>query len=75
MPSFWKIKAQEIREKKRRMPRTPRATKPVCARMSKMLPMKMADREKMMSVPQLEKNFVDKTSVADRWNRVKRNER
>ena len=70
-PSFWKIKAQEIREKNSRIARTQRATKPVCARMSKILPMKMADRKEIMSVPHLEQNFADKASVADEWNRVK----
>ena len=28
----------------------------------------------MMSVPQFEQNFADKNSVAEAWNRVKRNE-
>jgi hypothetical protein len=65
------MSAQEIREKKRRIARTPRATQPVCARMSKMLPMMMADRKEMMSVPQFEQNFADKTNLAHAWNRVK----
>jgi len=57
MPDFWRIRAQEIREAKSRMTRTPRATQPVCARISKMLPMRMAFRRKRMSVSLRERNF------------------
>jgi hypothetical protein len=45
-PDFWRISAHEIREAKSRMTRTPRATQPVCARISKMLPTRMAFRRK-----------------------------
>src|SRR5215472_14070190 len=34
IPHFWKIMAHETREKRRRIARTPRATHPVCVRMS-----------------------------------------
>ena len=34
IPHFWKIMAHEMREKRRRIARTPRATTPVCRRMS-----------------------------------------
>src|SRR5215472_248093 len=34
IPHFWKIIAHETREKRRRIARTPRATHPVCVRMS-----------------------------------------
>jgi len=70
-PDFWKISAQETREAKRRMARTTRATKPVCARISKMLPMKMARKRKMISVPHEKQIFTDKSNVAHGWNRVK----
>jgi hypothetical protein len=49
-PDFWKISAHEMSEAKSRMPRTPRATQPVCARISKMLPMNAAKRRERMSV-------------------------
>ena len=57
MPDFWRISAQEMSEAKRRMPNTPRATQPVCVRMSKMLPMRMALRRKRMSVSLRESKF------------------
>jgi len=44
-------------EAKSRMPRTPRATHPVCARISKMLPTRIAFRRKWMSVSLREKFF------------------
>src|SRR6516225_3107167 len=34
IPHFWKIIAQEMSEKRSRIARTPRATHPVCVRMS-----------------------------------------
>jgi len=72
MPSFWKMSAQETREKKRSKTRTARATQPVCARMSKMLPMKMAENRKMASASQENEKFTDKSNVTHGWNMVKR---
>jgi hypothetical protein len=57
MPDFWRMRAQEMSEAKSRMARTPRATQPVCARISKMLPTRMAFRRKRMSVSLRERNF------------------
>jgi hypothetical protein len=45
------MSAQEIREKKSRRTRTPRATQPVCARISKILPTMMAENRELMSAP------------------------
>src|ERR1700686_4998315 len=56
-PVFCRISAQEMSEANRRMARTPRATRPVCARISKMLPTRMAFRRKRMSVSLGESNF------------------
>jgi len=72
MPSFWKMSAQEISEKKRSSRRTKRATQPVCARTSKMLPMKMAENRKMALAPQGSEDFTDKSNVTQGWNMVKR---
>lgn len=69
--SFWKMRAQETREKKRRIARTARATQPVCARMSKMLPMKMADKREMMTAPQFEQNLAHLSKLAHEESRVK----
>lgn len=65
------MSAQETREKNRRRARTMRATQPVCAMISKMLPMKMAEKKKIMSAPQEKRNFTDKSNVAHAWNVVK----
>lgn len=71
-PIFWKISAQEISEKNSRMPRTPRATHPVCSRMSKMLPTRNADAREVMSVPlRINEISVTKISVADDTRRSK----
>ena len=72
MPSFWKISAQETSEKKRSIARTIRATQPVCAMISKMLPMKMAENRKMASASQESEKFTDKLNVTHGWNMVKR---
>jgi len=66
--------AQEISEKRRSISRTPRATQPVCSRMSKMLPMKMAERRRIGKTPQEKRNFRDKRNVAYGLGMVKRNE-
>jgi hypothetical protein len=72
MPSFWKMSAQEIREKKRSSRRTKRATQPVCARTSKMLPMKMAENREMASAPHESEISTYKPNVTHGWNMVKR---
>jgi len=64
MPIFWKISAQETSEKKRRSKRTARATKPVCWRMSKMLPMTTADKKEIMTVPHEQQILLVKFKLA-----------
>ena len=51
------MSAQEMSEAKSRITSTARATRPVCARISKMLPMRMAFRRKRMSVSLRERKF------------------
>lgn len=72
-PNFWKMSAQEIREKKSSRTRTQRATRPVWARISKMLPMKRVLSRKRMSAPHEKQNLFDTRNVAHGWKRVKRN--
>jgi hypothetical protein len=66
------MSAQETREKKRSKTRTTRATQPVCAMISKMLPMKMAENRKMAIAPQESVNFTAQCNVTHGWNMVKR---
>src|SRR5271169_2224072 len=67
------MRAQEIREKKSRRTRTQRATRPVWARTSKMLPMKRMLSRKRMSAPHEKQNLFDTRNVAHGWKVVKRN--
>ena len=48
-PSFWKIIAQEMTENIRRSAKTPRATQPVCLRISKRSVAKIVVNRKMMN--------------------------
>jgi hypothetical protein len=66
------MRAQEMREAKRRRPRTPRATQPVCARISKMLPIKMSENRGIMSAPREKQILSHKFTVAYGSNGVKR---
>jgi len=71
-PDFWKMRAQEISDAKRRRPRTRRATQPVCARISKMLPMMISENRGMMSAPRRKQIFGHKITVAYEGSGVKR---